>query len=303
MRNARGVSSARANDPQQIHSHGSGPQSEHKTHFGFTDVPLDNKQTLVSSVFDSVADKYDVMNDLMSLRVHRLWKSAFVNKMAPTGEMRILDCAGGTGDIALRILQHVNQGNGWTNDLSGVTVCDINDNMLAVGRDRVSKYLRANREPPSRVDFVVGDAQELPFDDATFDVYAISFGMRNVPQPLLALREAWRVLKPGGRFMMLEFGSVQSQFVSNIYDAWSFNVIPRIGGFITRDEAAYRYLVESIRRFPSQPQFLQMMHLSQMAACTATNFSFGIAVCYSGFKLPGAEILQGETDGQHVKGD
>lgn len=297
---ARGLSTKRISGSQQFHIHGRQPQPEQTTHFGYKDVHLDNKQTLVSSVFDSVADKYDVMNDLMSLRVHRLWKSAFVNEMAPTGDMRVLDCAGGTGDISLRILQHVNQGgSGWTNDHAGVTVCDINDNMLSVGRERLTRYMRANHEPPSRVDFVAGDAQKLPFDDATFDVYAISFGMRNVPQPLLALREAQRVLKPGGRFMMLEFGSVQSRLVSSIYDAWSFNVIPKIGGFITRDEAAYHYLVESIRRFPSQPEFLQMMRESQLAACTATDYSFGIAVCYSGFKLPETEgSIEKQSDGR-----
>lgn len=282
------VSSNGASRAQHYRSHDlRQPQTERTTHFGYTDVPLSDKQTLVSSVFDSVAGNYDTMNDFMSMRVHRLWKSLFVHNMAPTGDMRILDCAGGTGDIALRILRHVNQGGtGWTKDHAGITVCDINDNMLSVGRERVASWMRTANESPSRVDFVVGDAQALPFDDATFDVYAISFGMRNVPEPLAALSEARRVLKPGGRFMMLEFGSVQSRLVSNLYDAWSFNVIPTIGRFVASDEAAYRYLVESIRRFPAQPHFLQMMRQSELAACTATDYSLGIAVCYSGFKLP-----------------
>lgn len=259
---------------------------EETTHFGYKHVPLRQKQTLVSSVFDSVAENYDMMNDIMSLRIHRLWKSRFVDAMKPTGDMRILDSAGGTGDIASRIVGVVDNAGGWTNDDAGVTVCDINDNMLSVGRDRMSELSNVQNKSALRVDFVNGDAQNLPFHDETFDLYTISFGMRNVPRPMLALREAWRVLKPGGRFMMLEFGQVQVPVIKQIYDAWSFNVIPNFGRFVARDEAAYRYLVESIRQFPPPAQFLHMMRQSHFTACSATNYSFGIAVCYSAFKLP-----------------
>lgn len=262
------------------HAPNESQEPEPTTHFGFKQVPLAEKQTLVSSVFSSVANNYDLMNDVMSLRVHRLWKSAFVNDMGPTGNMRILDCAGGTGDIALRVADYVHQSNGWLDEHSGITVCDINEHMLSQGEKRASAI-----PDSSRIHFALADAQHLPFDDCSFDVYCISFGMRNVPQPHLALREALRVLKPGGRFMMLEFGKVQVDPVRRLYDAWSFGVIPTIGRVIAQDEPAYRYLIESIRRFPAQPQFLRMMSDAGFVAETATDYSFGIATCYSAFKI------------------
>lgn len=254
--------------------------NDRTTDFGYRQVPLKEKQTLVSSVFSSVASNYDLMNDVMSLRIHRLWKSTFVNEMSPMGEMRILDCAGGTGDIAYRIADYVHQNNGWKSSDAGITVCDINKDMLAVGQQRARNLI-----DPSRIQFLQGDAQHLPFEDASFDIYAISFGMRNVPEPNVALREALRVLKPGGRFMMLEFGKVQIDAIRRFYDAWSFGVIPMVGRYIAQDEAAYRYLVESIRQFPAQSQFLHMLRDTGFIVETATNYSFGIAACYSAFKV------------------
>lgn len=256
-----------------------------KTHFGNREVPLSDKQRLVSSVFSSVAGNYDLMNDLMSLRVHRLWKEAFVRQMAPTGSLRVLDCAGGTGDIAFRIADYVDRNGGWSSVPSaGVTVCDINADMLAVGQERAQRNGHS-----SRVSFLSGDAQQLPFDDASFDIYAISFGMRNVPRPEIALREALRVLKPGGRFMMLEFAKVQGETpVATLYDAWSFAVIPAIGRLVARDEAAYRYLVESIRQFPGQQEFLSMIIQAGFASAQVTDYTFGIAACYSAFNASGS---------------
>lgn len=252
------------------HSRSFSSSAESKsTHFGFRQVPLSDKQRLVTSVFSSVAPNYDIMNDLMSMGIHRLWKDAFVSDMAPAPGMQILDCAGGTGDIAFRIAKACNNCN--------VTVCDINEEMLTVGRSRSSN---------PQVTFLNGDAQELPLEDSSFDVYCISFGMRNVPRPELALDEALRILKPGGRFMMLEFAKVDSMPISQVYDAWSFNVIPAIGRYIAQDEPAYRYLVESIRQFPAQEEFLTMIRKAGFSDASATNYTFGIAACYSGFKPP-----------------
>lgn len=260
-----------------------------KTHFGYQDVLFSDKQRLVSSVFSSVARRYDLMNDLMSLRVHRLWKDAFVKDMSPTGAMRILDCAGGTGDIAFRIADHVERNGGWANNDAGISVCDISSDMLKVGKEKALQTGHLQH-----ISFVIGDAERLPFADEYFDIYAISFGMRNVPRPNLALKEALRVLKPGGRFIMLEFGKVKSGLVSQMYDAWSFAVIPTVGRVIAQDEASYRYLIESIRRFPSQTEFLSMVENSGFSSATVTDYSFGIAACYSAFKSPdfGAHIVE-----------
>ena len=267
---------------QQSHQNKSSDQSrtnshradDPQTHFGYRNVPLSSKQTLVSSVFSSVAPSYDLMNDYMSLRIHRLWKAAFVQDMSPSPDANILDCAGGTGDIAQRIEEEINTNGGWRS--GSVTVADVNEQMLQVGRERLPG-----------LKFVLADAQNLPFDDQSFDIYSISFGMRNVPRPEDALKEAIRVLKPGGRFMMLEFAKVTNPIVSRVYDTYSFDIIPRIGKMIAGDEDAYRYLVESIRRFPDQHQFVEMMKDAGFSQTTVTDYSFGIAACYSGFKPPG----------------
>lgn len=244
-----------------------------ETHFGFSRVPISEKQTLVGQVFASVAPSYDVMNDAMSLGVHRLWKSAFVADMAPVRGMRILDCAGGTADIALRIASATGSG-------ASVVVADVNPDMLAVGKARIEKAGISSKA----VRFVEANAENLPFADGEFDVYAISFGMRNVPRADAALREAFRVLKKGGRFMMLEFARVDSAPVAAAYDAYSFNVIPAIGRLVAGDEAAYRYLVESIREFPGQEEFLGMVKAAGFVNATVTDYSMGIAAVYSAFR-------------------
>lgn len=246
-----------------------GPQ----THFGFSRVPLSEKQSLVGRVFASVAPSYDIMNDAMSFGVHRLWKSAFISDMAPTRGMRILDCAGGTADIALRIASETQSG-------ASVVVADINPNMLAVGRDRIRKAGLGEQT----VRFMEANAENLPFADGEFDIYAISFGMRNVPRVDVALSEAFRVLKKGGRFMMLEFATVENGPAAALYDAYSFNVIPVIGKFVAGDEASYQYLVESIREFPAQEEFLGMVRDAGFVNATVTNYSLGIAASYSAFK-------------------
>lgn len=244
-----------------------------ETHFGFSRVPVSEKQGLVGRVFASVAPSYDVMNDAMSLGVHRLWKSAFVADMAPSRGMRILDCAGGTADIALRIAAA-------TGGTAPVVVADINPEMLEVGRQRAREASIGEKS----VRFVEANAENLPFPDGEFDVYAISFGMRNVPRVDIALSEAFRVLKKGGRFMMLEFAKVENPAAAAAYDAYSFNVIPAIGRYIAQDEPAYRYLVESIRQFPAQDEFLGMLKEAGFVNATVTDYSLGIAATYSAFK-------------------
>jgi len=211
------------------------------THFGFRSVPLDDKQRLVDDVFHKVARRYDLMNDLMSAGLHRAWKNALVTAVDPPHGIRpfaLIDIAGGTGDIAFRV---VAQGGAGTR----ATVIDVNEEMLEVGRERAA--LEGFAET---VSFIEGNAEELPIAEKSHDAATIAFGIRNVPRIDRALAEAFRVLKPGGRFLCLEFSTVDVPGLDAIYDFYSFNVIPRIGGIVAGDSDAYRYLVESIRRFP-----------------------------------------------------
>lgn len=235
-------------------------------------MPLAAKQALVGQVFSRVAPQYDLMNDAMSAFLHRAWKLSFVRTLAPTSGMRVLDCAGGTGDIALRVLQAAPG--------AVVSVLDVSREMLDVGR------ARAVREAVSdeALRFIEGNAENLPFEDESFDAYTISFGMRNVPRPHIAVDEALRVLRPGGRFLMLEFAQVRNPALCSAYDAYSFNVIPALGEAIAGDRASYQYLVESIRKFPKQEQFLHIMKEAGLVANTVTDYTFGVAACYSGFK-------------------
>jgi ubiquinone/menaquinone biosynthesis methyltransferase len=240
-----------------------------------------DKEPLVRGVFERVAPSYDVMNDAMSLSVHRAWKRAFVASLAPTPSMRVLDCAGGTADIALRILEMRRSRLPGDEALAQpVTVCDINPEMLKVGRERAKKLGYTKKD----IRFVEGNAENLPFQDESMDAYTISFGMRNVPRPELALAEAVRVLRPGGRFLMLEFAAVTNPAVKAIYDAYSFHVIPALGQLIAGDRASYQYLIESIRQFPSQERFADMMRDAGLHNVTVSDYSFGIAAEYSGFK-------------------
>ena len=246
------------------------------THFGFRDVPLGDKQTLVNDVFHSVAQRYDLMNDLMSVGLHRVWKDLMITALNPPradAPFALLDVAGGTGDIAFRAAKAAGAG-------FRATVCDINSDMLAVGRTRA-----ASRHLDDRVSFVEGNAEALAFPDRGFDAYTIAFGIRNVPRIDLALAEAYRVLKPGGRFLCLEFSAVDMPGLDKIYDLFSFKVIPPLGRAVTGDAESYQYLVESIRKFPKPNAFAEMMRGAGFSRASWQSFSGGIVALHSGWRL------------------
>ena len=242
------------------------------THFGYAEVPEDQKAGLVHGVFSRVASRYDLMNDLMSGGLHRLWKDAMMDWLAPRSGQRLLDVAGGTGDIAFRFLRRAR-------DASAV-VCDLTESMLDEGRRRAEAAAMADR-----MEWVAGDAMALPFPDASFDVYTISFGIRNVTRPETALAEAFRVLRPGGRLMVLEFSQVPNPMLQRAYDLYSFNVIPRMGEVVAKDRESYQYLVESIRRFPDQETFAGMIRGAGFEQVRWRNLSMGIAALHSGWKI------------------
>ena len=246
--------------------------SEKSTHFGFDEIPESEKAGRVRGIFGSVAGKYDVMNDAMSLGIHRIWKDAMMDWLAPRAGQRLLDVAGGTGDIAFRFLDRAGQGH--------ATVLDITEPMLIEGRKRAEAAAMADS-----LDWVVGDAMALPFADDSFDVYTISFGIRNVTRPQEALDEAFRVLRPGGRLMVLEFSQIPSEMLQRVYDLYSFHIIPRLGQVIAGDRDSYQYLVESIRRFPDQEAFLEMVRAAGFENAKYRNLSLGIACLHSGWKL------------------
>jgi len=246
------------------------------THFGFQDVALEDKQDLVNGVFQSVAQRYDLMNDLMSGGLHRVWKNAMVNALNPPradAPFALLDVAGGTGDIAFRAAEV--SGHGFQ-----ATVCDINPNMLSVGRERAVK-----RRLDGQVSFVEGNAETLPFPDRHFDAYTIAFGIRNVPRIDTALGEAFRVLKPGGRFLCLEFSTVDVPGLDRLYDLFSFKVIPPLGRAVTGDAASYQYLVESIRKFPKPNPFAEMVRAAGFSRVSWQSLSGGIVALHSGWRL------------------
>ena len=246
--------------------------SDKTTHFGFTDIPEGEKAGRVRGVFGSVASKYDVMNDAMSLGIHRIWKDAMMDWLAPRAGQRLLDVAGGTGDISFRFLKRAGSGH--------ATVLDLTEPMLIEGRKRAEAEQMA-----SSLDWVVGDAMALPFEDDSFDVYTISFGIRNVTRPQEALNEAFRVLKPGGRLMVLEFSQIPNDLMQKVYDLYSFNIIPRMGQAIAGDRDSYQYLVESIRKFPDQETFLGMVRAAGFENAKYRNLSMGIACLHSGWKI------------------
>ena len=246
------------------------------THFGFRDVPLGEKQTLVNDVFHSVASRYDLMNDLMSVGLHRVWKDIMINALNPPRAdtpFALLDVAGGTGAVAFRAAKA--SGSGFR-----ATVYDINFDMLDVGRQRASA-----RHLDDRVSFVEGNAEALAFPDRHFDGYTIAFGIRNVPRIDLALREAYRVLRPGGRFLCLEFSSVDVPGLDRIYDLFSFKVIPPLGRAVTGDAESYQYLVESIRKFPKPSAFAEMIRNAGFSRVTWQSLSGGIVALHSGWRL------------------
>ena len=242
-----------------------------KTHFGFKTVDEDAKAGMVHGVFTNVASKYDIMNDAMSMGVHRIWKDAMMDWLAPRKGMKLLDVAGGTGDISFRFLKRAGGGH--------ATVFDMTQSMLDAGR------LRAEAESmEDSLDWVCGDAMALPFEDNTFDAYTISFGIRNVTRIQDAINEAYRVLKPGGRFLVLEFSTIPNPAMQWAYDRYSFNVIPPLGQIIANDRDSYQYLVESIRQFPKQEQFAQMISDGGFSQVKYRNLSLGIAALHSGWK-------------------
>jgi ubiquinone/menaquinone biosynthesis methyltransferase len=244
--------------------------------FGFRNVAEDEKSRLVGRVFSNVARRYDIMNDLMSMGVHRVWKQAMIDWLSPAPGQKLIDVAGGTGDIAFRFLERLGAKAGD----AGVVVCDINPEMLAVGRERARE-----RGLHDRVWFACGDAERLAFPDASFDAYTIAFGIRNVTHIDRVLEEAHRVLKPGGRFLCLEFSKVDNALLSSLYDMWSFNVIPAIGEVVTNDRTSYQYLVESIRRFPPQKDFAAMITAAGFARVKWRDLSGGIVAMHSGWKF------------------
>ncbi|MGC6517349.1 MAG: bifunctional demethylmenaquinone methyltransferase/2-methoxy-6-polyprenyl-1,4-benzoquinol methylase UbiE [Candidatus Puniceispirillaceae bacterium] len=239
--------------------------------FGFQSVPKAQKESLVKDVFSSVAKNYDIMNDLMSVGVHRLWKESLMDWLAPQPQQSLLDLAGGTGDVALRFLKRGGH---------QATICDINEDMLAAGQDR-----QVMRPYADRLSWVVGNAEALPFDDQSFDRVTIAFGLRNVTNRDIALQDIYRVLKPGGRFCCLEFSHVENALLAKIYDEWSFKVLPQMGQIVAKDRESYQYLVESIRQFPDQYHLADMMNSAGFAQVRFRNLSGGIAAIHSGWKL------------------
>jgi demethylmenaquinone methyltransferase/2-methoxy-6-polyprenyl-1,4-benzoquinol methylase len=242
------------------------------THFGAQTVLESEKAGKVKSLFGDVASKYDIMNDVMSVGIHRIWKEAMMDWLAPRAGQKLLDVAGGTGDVSFKFLGRAGSGH--------ATVLDLTENMLVEGRQRAEADSLADS-----LDWVVGDAMALPFADNTFDVYTISFGIRNVTRPQEALNEAYRVLRPGGRLMVLEFSQLPNPMMQKAYDLYSFNVIPRMGQLIANDRDSYQYLVESIRNFPDQETFLGMVNDAGFEHAKYRNMTMGIAALHSGWKL------------------
>jgi demethylmenaquinone methyltransferase / 2-methoxy-6-polyprenyl-1,4-benzoquinol methylase len=239
--------------------------------FGFRDVAPEDKPELVREIFSRVSSRYDLMNDLMSVGVHRLWKDAFVDWLNPQPGQAVLDVAGGTGDIALRIADR-------TKGKAGITVCDINWEMLAAG-------IRGSESSAAKLAWVCGDAENLPIESGSQDAYTIAFGIRNVTHLERALAESYRVLKPGGRFLCLEFSRVTAPGLDDLYDLYSFAVLPRLGEWVAGDGAAYRYLAESIRRFPAQGAFAKLIARAGFSQVKHRDLSAGIAAIHSGWKV------------------
>ncbi len=253
------------------HPHSSGDSDDDVIDFGFRSVPRAEKEQHVGRVFSSVASSYDIMNDVMSGGVHRLWKDALLDWMAPRPEQSLVDLAGGTGDIAHRFLT---RGGG------SAHIIDINADMIEAGKKR-----RHLKKHASQLTWSVASAEEIPVEDNQVDRVTIAFGLRNVTDRMKALKEARRILKPGGRFCCLEFSHVQQPQLSKLYDLWSFEGLPRIGRIIAGDEDAYRYLAESIRTFPDQQELMNMMAEAGFAQIRYRNLSQGIAAIHSGWKL------------------
>ena len=250
--------------------------------FGFKDVDPSEKPALVRGVFDKVAGRYDLMNDLMSAGVHRLWKDMTAARLNPQPGETIVDCAGGTGDIARRLAKLARQAKARRGgEDARILIVDYNAEMIAAGRERDAQPEIAWPE----ILWSVGDAQRLPLPDRSADAYVIGFGIRNVTDIAAALREARRVLKPGGRFLCLEFSQPPAKAMRAVYDAYSFTVIPRIGDWVLKDKDSYQYLVESIRRFPDQETFARMIGEAGFSRAGYTNFTGGVAALHHGWAV------------------
>lgn len=246
--------------------------TSHTTHFGFKTVDTERKASMVHNVFASVASKYDVMNNLMSFGIHHLWKNTLLSMMQPSANSSLLDVAGGTGDIAFRFLDAAPNNN--------VTICDINTHMLEEGKKRA-----INNNHLTNIDWVCGNAESLPCLDMQYDFYTIAFGIRNVTHIDKALKEAYRVLKPGGRFFCLEFSQVEAPLLATLYKHYSFHIIPRIGKWVANDADSYQYLVESIQQFPCQETFCHMIEEAGFTRVTYRNLSGGIVAIHSGWRM------------------
>jgi len=290
---------ASTTNPTEGDTHTKSNNNNDFTHFGFKSVPRDEKESMVGDVFKKVAAKYDIMNDVMSFGVHRLWKDSFVKLLSPSPGSTILDVAGGTGDIAFRCIDAMrnspdffpNRGGTSTpntkspfSDVSKVVVLDINPAMLEVGKNRATERGYDKFNDPM-LDWVEGNAQQLPFPDNSMDAYTIAFGIRNCTDVPAVLREAHRVLRKGGRFMCLEFSEVNPPLMRCAYDFYSFNFIPIWGQLVSNDYESYQYLVESIRKFPNQETFARMIEDAGFSMVTATDYTFGVAAVHSGWKL------------------
>ncbi len=263
-------------------NHDADKDSNGDNHFGFQSVKTEDKAKMVRDVFDNVASKYDIMNDAMSLGVHRLWKDSLIDTLKPFPGMSHIDVAGGTGDIAFRVLDAVRKKTDDPEKLAktNIAITDINEQMLNVGRNRA-----IDRGDMNQFKFFVGDAETLPVEANTYDSYTIAFGIRNVSRIDVALRDAYRILKPGGRFLCLEFSEVILPYLAELYDKYSFQLIPKLGEIITQDRDSYQYLVESIRRFPKQEAFTTMIKDAGFEKVSYRNMSGGIVALHSGWKI------------------
>ncbi len=267
----RSAESSRQEPPPR----GAAAEKDPTTHFGFREIAAAEKGARVRGLFERVAGRYDLMNDLMSGGVHRLWKEALVDRLDPRPDLRLLDVAGGTGDIAFRVAERLGEGL-----REPILVCDLTEGMLAAGRDRA-----AERGLSDRLAWLCGDAQSLPLPDRSVTAYTIAFGLRNVTDIDLALAEARRVLRPGGRFLCLEFSQVVLPVLAQLYDIYSFRVLPAMGAAVAGDRDAYAYLVESIRRFPAQEALCRKIAKAGFDMVRYRNLTGGIAALHTAWRL------------------
>ena len=244
-----------------------------KTKFGYKEIDKKDKPSKVNQVFTSVSNRYDLMNDFMSLGIHRVWKESMLDWLAPRRGQSLIDVAGGTGDIAFNFIKRAKTG-------ANATILDLTESMMIEGKKKI-----IDLPEESQINWVCGDAMRMPFSNSTFDVYTISFGIRNVTDISKTLSEAYRVLKPGGRLMILEFSSVNNDLISWIYDKYSFNIIPKLGDFVSNDRESYQYLVESIRKFPNQEKFSEMIINEGFRKVKYRDLTFGIAALHSAWKF------------------